>query len=229
VSEQSVSASLREQKKIETRRTLARAAAELLLSEGSDGMTVAAVAQRAGVSTRTFHNYFPRREDALITFIENTISQWCSEAKQAPAEESPLQVMHRLISDRVSDDDDAETDPGTLVNLISIGDHLSYVAEREERDRVEHLADDLLEVLYLREGHSLSRQATALLMVSSLAAGAIAVKATRKPTDTHNCALSWATDTDRSACEILEDGFSLLRSGFGGEGSSRWLAGECRV
>ncbi|HJE91960.1 MAG TPA: TetR family transcriptional regulator, partial [Dietzia timorensis] len=49
--------SLRERKKSETRRRLAVAAVELLAEEGEEGVTIAAIADRAGVSTRTFHNY----------------------------------------------------------------------------------------------------------------------------------------------------------------------------
>ena len=56
---------LREQKKRRTRLSLATAAVELLICEGDEGATVAAIAARAGVSTRTFHNYFAAREDAF--------------------------------------------------------------------------------------------------------------------------------------------------------------------
>jgi AcrR family transcriptional regulator len=117
----------REQKKEETRRALARASAELLLSEGSDGMTVAAVAERAGVSTRTFHNYFPRREDALLFFIEETIDELRQQVEDAPEDEHPLDIMQRLVTDRVDDDGTVSDDPGTLLNLRSIADHLSYI------------------------------------------------------------------------------------------------------
>lgn len=217
MSDLQAASSLREQKKVETRRALSRAAAELLLSEGSEGMTVAAVAGRAGVSTRTFHNYFPRREDALLTFIEDTIGEWCTQVEHAPVDESPLEVMHRLIADRVDRDADGDDpDPGTLLNLMAIADHLSYVTGREDKIRVKHLADGLLDALYARQGHSMSRQSTALLMVSCLAAGALAVEATRPSSDAGPCLSSWATDPERSATEILDEGIGVLRDGFGG-------------
>lgn len=208
--------SLREQKKEETRRALSRSAAELLLAEGSDGMTVAAIAERAGVSTRTFHNYFARREDALLTFIEDTIEEWCLQVTQAPATESPLAIMHRLISDRVTGDDDPSSDPSTLLNLMSIGDHLSYVAGPKDKKRVMLLIDGLNEALYQRESNTLSRQATTLLMVSCISAGAIAVEVKRHPDTDRKGLPSWIAATDRSYDDILDESFAILRAGFGG-------------
>lgn len=219
----SQSRSLREQKKEETRRALSRAAAELLLSEGGDGMTVAAVAERAGVSTRTFHNYFPRREDALLTFIEDTLDEWRVLVEQAPEGEHPLATMQRLITDRIDDPDAADSppdNPGSLLNLMSIGDHLSYTAGPQEKERVLHLADGLLEALYRRPGHTMSRQATALLMVSSLTAGAIAVEAAGRPgTPEGACLPAWSSLSDGGSHDprtVLDEEFAMLRSGFGG-------------
>ncbi|AGP31271.1 TetR/AcrR family transcriptional regulator [Corynebacterium terpenotabidum] len=219
--------SLREQKKEETRRALARAAAELLLSEGSDGMTVAAIAGRAGVSTRTFHNYFPRREDALLTFIEHTLGEWRAQVEQSPDGEHPLDTMHRIIAGRLGAGPDAgpedptdPLDPGSLLNLMSIGDHLRMTTGPADKQRVLHLTDGLLETLYRRPGHSLTRQAMSLLMFSSLAAGAIAVEADHRAAargdggQVRRPWLSRGAGDDRSSAEVLDEGFDLLRSGF---------------
>lgn len=206
----------REQKKEETRRALARASAELLLSEGSDGMTVAAVAERAGVSTRTFHNYFPRREDALLFFIEETIDELRQQVEDAPEEEHPLDIMQRLVTDRVDDDGTVSDDPGTLLNMRSIADHLSYITGPDDKERVMHIADGLLEALHQRARGTMSRQASALMLVSCLTAGAIAVES-RATEKGHDCMVmfpSWAA-TDQSPADVLDEGFTLLRSGFG--------------
>lgn len=219
-----VTPSLREQKKEETRRALSRAAAELLLSEGNEGMTVAAIAERAGVSTRTFHNYFPRREDALQTFIEVTVDEFVHKIEEAPADEAPLWTLHRLIRERVNNDqDDGPDSPGTLLNLMDIGDHLSYVSGPEDRHRAIHLLDGLLEALYRRDSRTLTRQGTALLLVSALAAGAIAVEATRRgdgqnrgtgengPTPSSD----FLSDGTADVTTTLDESFALLEQGFG--------------
>jgi len=215
--------SLREQKKEETRRALSRAAAELLLTEGTENMTVAAIAEKAGVSTRTFHNYFPRREDALLLFIEDTLDDWCRQVEDAPEDEHPLDTMHRLIGDRLSDGthpEDAPENPGTLLNLMTIGDHLSAVAGVKEKAWVQHVADGLLEALYRRPGHGMSRQGVALLLISSLAAGALAVEPARQNSSTAECGSippwTWPSSGPQDAPSRLEESFRLLRAGFGG-------------
>lgn len=62
---------LRELKKAETRAALSRAALDLALERGLDGVTVDAVAARAHVSSRTFRNYFSSKEDAILALLED--------------------------------------------------------------------------------------------------------------------------------------------------------------
>lgn len=57
---------LRERKKHETRLALERAAVELATRDGLDSLTVDDIAAAANVSTRTFFNYFPSKDDALV-------------------------------------------------------------------------------------------------------------------------------------------------------------------
>src|SRR5699024_12216245 len=57
---------LREVKKRQYRIAMHRAALELVLEHGLGGVTVEAIAQRAGVSTRTFFNHWSTKESAII-------------------------------------------------------------------------------------------------------------------------------------------------------------------
>lgn len=57
---------LREAKKARTRADLARAALLLAAEEGLHGTTVEAIAARAGVSPRTFFNYFDSKDEAVV-------------------------------------------------------------------------------------------------------------------------------------------------------------------
>jgi AcrR family transcriptional regulator len=57
---------LRERKKQQTRDDIARAAMTLFSERGFDAVTVAEVAEAAGVSEKTVFNYFPAKEDLVF-------------------------------------------------------------------------------------------------------------------------------------------------------------------
>src|SRR3546814_18549237 len=60
---------LRESKKAATRLALATAVLRHASDGGLESVSVETVAAEVGVSARTFHNYFPSQEDAMIYFV----------------------------------------------------------------------------------------------------------------------------------------------------------------
>jgi len=57
---------LRDRQRLQTLRDLHQAAVDLALEGGLAAATVEAITDRAGVSRRTFFNYYPTKEDALL-------------------------------------------------------------------------------------------------------------------------------------------------------------------
>ena len=70
---------LREQQKRRTHAALSAAAIGLISEGGIEAVTAEAVAARAGVSRRTFFNYFPRLEDVLTASIDQVTSDTIEE------------------------------------------------------------------------------------------------------------------------------------------------------
>ncbi len=60
---------LRERKKIATREALSAAALRLAVERGPDNVRVEEIAEAAGVSPRTYNNYFSSREQAIVAAI----------------------------------------------------------------------------------------------------------------------------------------------------------------
>ena len=138
---------LRAQKKRRTKQDLATAAVDLLLSEGRDGATVASIAARAGVSTRTFHNYFAAREDAFLHFVEEIVAEWIREVESAPADETPFETLHRTIRDLCNRPGGDST---AAANLMTITEHALAGMGMEGRARVVGMFAGVVDIIVAR-------------------------------------------------------------------------------
>lgn len=80
---------LRERKKGATRDALSNAALDLAVDRGLDAVTAELIAEAANVSTRTFHNYFSSKEDAIL-FVAEKSGQHLVEAFAARSPAEPI-------------------------------------------------------------------------------------------------------------------------------------------
>ena len=84
---------LRERKKAATRQALHDAAVRLAIKHGADRVTVEAIADEAGVSRRTFSNYFGGKEEALMYGDFQRMHTLIGIMRSRPADESPWAAL----------------------------------------------------------------------------------------------------------------------------------------
>lgn len=94
---QAAAPGLRERKKAETRAALRAAAARLFLERGPAAVTVSDICEVAGVSARTFFNYFEVKEDALLPGDNHLIEEIITGLAGRPAAEPPLTAVRQAF------------------------------------------------------------------------------------------------------------------------------------
>lgn len=92
---------LRERKKQATRNALAEAAVRLAAEHGVENVTVEAISEAAGVSPRTFFNYFPSHDDAFVLIDEEVGERIRESVRRAPADRPPLDVVREALADEL--------------------------------------------------------------------------------------------------------------------------------
>lgn len=89
---------LRDASKRRTRLALSAAAIDIVASEGIEALTAERVAERAGVSRRTFFNYFSRLEDALTASLEQVTTDTVEALVDRPEGESLRDSVHAVMT-----------------------------------------------------------------------------------------------------------------------------------
>ncbi|KJK50599.1 TetR family transcriptional regulator [Lentzea aerocolonigenes] len=138
---------LRAHKKAVTRRSLAGAALRLAMEHGLDGVTVEDIADEAGVSRRTFSNYFAGKEDAVLDADRSRIQELVALVSTRPAGEEAWTALRAATAElyRTWPVPDVEW----MAQLRLLRRHPSLLA-RQAGDQVA-LERDLTAVLVVRE------------------------------------------------------------------------------
>lgn len=174
---------LRELKKRQSRLAMHRAALELVNEHGLGGVTVEAIAQRAGVSTRTFFNHWSTKESAIIGVLSAGDEEIAERLRRLVEEVGPQQALRSVLREAVSS---APFDAGLRelkkevmakeprLHSLSTGNLLSVQTEM-----VEALADALegedareRAMLAVQLGFAVTRTAFALSMARGIDLGA---------------------------------------------------------
>lgn len=190
---------LRERKKDETRRRLAVAAVEILAEVGEEGATVAAIADRAGVSTRTFHNYFQKREDAYFHFLEVVTQQWRETLESLPPEDGPVRNLRDILVETITPRDGYVITPASFIHL---GEHLTMILGHDERICAKSLLRDFEAEMVGRYEGMMPEFEVMVLLPAVLAGAGTAVERT--------------VDRGEDPRASLDAAFDFLESRFGG-------------
>src|SRR5690606_19600659 len=108
---------LRERKKQATRKALREAALRLALERGPDNVRVDEIADAAGVSPRTYNNYFSSLEQAIVAAVTAEREQRVAEAVAARSSTPLADAVVDAVVEQYTRPTD--TDPRALV-LITV-------------------------------------------------------------------------------------------------------------
>ncbi|MEU6407410.1 TetR/AcrR family transcriptional regulator [Microbispora sp. NPDC046933] len=160
---------LREQKKQATREALRAAALRLALERGPDNVRVDDIAEAAGVSPRTYNNYFSSREQAIVAAITGEREARVAAAVAGrPADVGLAEAVTEAIVDQYTD----PGEPGRDALLLII----SRPALRDEFvDAAAAIEHPLSDAIAQRLGDT-GRQTARVLAASVAAAVRLAVQ-----------------------------------------------------
>lgn len=108
----------RERKKLETRRALRAAALRLAVEKGPEQLTIEEIADAADVSVRTFFNYFPGKDEAIVGWDEESRAVMAQRLLDRPAEEPPLLAMRNFVHQMLEHAEEWADQRATLHRLV---------------------------------------------------------------------------------------------------------------
>ncbi|MEB2529104.1 MULTISPECIES: TetR family transcriptional regulator [Kocuria] len=184
-----VPASRRELNKAATRRAIAEAALALLRARGVGRFTVEDIASAAGVSRRTFFNYFPSREAALAVSVDEFLDHGVEQFLARPADEPLVESMHELLI--------ALADPIHLAAMAEVYGTAGADPQmhRFQLEGWDSCADKLVEAIRGRSGPEMDSLYVGALVGSALSCGKAALS-------------EWF---HRCGGEVTEESLDLLR------------------
>lgn len=91
--------SLRDRKREQTQRAIAAAAYAIVRDDGVGAVTADAVADRAGVSRRTFFNYYPSVESVLTASVADFFAALSARLEKRPPTEDLLDSVLAVVDD----------------------------------------------------------------------------------------------------------------------------------
>jgi AcrR family transcriptional regulator len=145
---------LRERKKLDTRNALSDAALRLAFEQGLHTVTREAIARMAGVSLRTFNNYFTGKYEALAYRQTERMRRSIAALRQRPADESLwTSITESVLEPLESDMDDVYGAEQAVPSRKELAEIRKLLMSPEIRDAVsKELFDEWIQVIAERTG-----------------------------------------------------------------------------
>ncbi|HQY95518.1 MAG TPA: TetR family transcriptional regulator [Phycicoccus sp.] len=194
--------SLREHKKRQTRNALADAAFDIVRTQGAERLTAEAIADRAGVSRRTFFNYFPSVDAAVAQSVEQLLDQLTETLDSRPSDEVVWDTLEAMLSG---------PEGSALMERIAVlgaaGEHSA--ARHLAHDHVQAFVDWLAQWLTTRLGPDTNEVYAVTLAATVAAAAEATLRVWFRRTGGQITPKSLALHQ-----ELLVQALTLLRTGF---------------
>lgn len=159
---------LRTRKKQATRRALSLAALRLVADRGWESVRVEDIAAEAGVSARTFNNYFPSKEAAVMATGADRAERMCAALQARPPEEPLWEALtHAFVT--TMEDETPTIDPATILRARLALTHAQLAAEqlRFEAELAATLATEIARRTGTDAGRDLYPRLTATLALTT--------------------------------------------------------------
>jgi AcrR family transcriptional regulator len=195
---------LRERKKADTRRALSDAALNLAFERGVENVTRDEIASLAGVSLRTFNNYFSGKYEALAYRQAERMRRGITALKQRPADE-PLwtSITHVVLEALEADFADMHGEENRVPSRQELVEVRKLLMNTQVRNAMpQSLFDQLLGVIAERTGSDPDRDLYPRLVVAVVrAVGDAAAEAYVR------------ADPPVAITDLIRDGFAAVSAG----------------
>jgi AcrR family transcriptional regulator len=136
---------LRERKKLETRRALAKTAAKLFRAQGYENVRMIDIAHAADVAEQTLYNYFPTKEHLVFDQTQELEARILAVVLEKPKKMPLAEALRRGAEKFLDELSGAEGEATGIPNAVATGPDLRRVWIEMNANHADSLTDGLLQ------------------------------------------------------------------------------------